>query len=117
MAIGRRLKSRYFGRDFEPKRSAGIQKWSVERYKRLPEAASGPPAGFYRIVTVENAHRLLDVVVAVAVEFKRRHNPEFGPDMLLAIVESASKRVLPDAQLAREDLESGFTTVRNLGRL
>jgi imidazolonepropionase-like amidohydrolase len=33
----------------------------------------------------------------------------------LAIVESPSKRVLLGAQLAREDLESGFTTVRNLG--
>jgi imidazolonepropionase-like amidohydrolase len=35
--------------------------------------------------------------------------------LLLAIVESPSKRVLLGAQLAREDLESGFTTVRNLG--
>jgi imidazolonepropionase-like amidohydrolase len=35
---------------------------------------------------------------------------------LLAIAESPpSKRVLLGAQLAREDLESGFTTVRNLG--
>src|SRR5260370_40481244 len=35
--------------------------------------------------------------------------------MLLAIIESPSKRVLMGAQSAREDLESGFTTVRNLG--
>jgi imidazolonepropionase-like amidohydrolase len=35
--------------------------------------------------------------------------------MLLAIVESPSKRVLVGAQMAREDLDSGFTTVRNLG--
>jgi imidazolonepropionase-like amidohydrolase len=34
---------------------------------------------------------------------------------LLAIVESPGKRLLMGAQLAREDLESGFTTVRNLG--
>ena len=34
---------------------------------------------------------------------------------MLAIVESPTKRVLLGAQLAREDLESGFTTVRNLG--
>src|SRR5438445_4978508 len=32
-----------------------------------------------------------------------------------AIVESPSKRALIGAQLAREDLESGITTVRNLG--
>ena len=35
--------------------------------------------------------------------------------MLLAIVESPSKRTLLGAQMAREDLESGITTVRNLG--
>src|SRR5437899_9408032 len=35
--------------------------------------------------------------------------------MLLAVSESPSKRVLMGAQSAREDLESGFTTVRNLG--
>jgi imidazolonepropionase-like amidohydrolase len=34
---------------------------------------------------------------------------------LLAIAESPSKRVLLGAQIAREELESGFTTVRNLG--
>ena len=39
----------------------------------------------------------------------------FAPGLLLAVVESPTKRVLQGAQLAREDLESGFTTVRNLG--
>jgi imidazolonepropionase-like amidohydrolase len=43
------------------------------------------------------------------------YNGEFMPGLLLAIAESPSKRVLLGAQLAREDLESGFTTVRNLG--
>jgi imidazolonepropionase-like amidohydrolase len=62
-----------------------------------------------------HTHLLLDVVVPAEGEFTRRFNPEFGPDMLLAIVESPSKRVLTGAQLAREDLESGFTTVRNVG--
>ena len=38
-----------------------------------------------------------------------------APPQLLAIVESPSKRVLLGAQMAREDLESGITTVRNLG--
>jgi imidazolonepropionase-like amidohydrolase len=60
-------------------------------------------------------HLLLDVVVPAEAEFSRRWNSEFEPDMLLAIVESPEKRVLTGAQLAREDLESGFTTVRNLG--
>jgi imidazolonepropionase-like amidohydrolase len=40
---------------------------------------------------------------------------EFAPGLLLAIVESPTKRALLGAQLAREDLESGITTVRNLG--
>jgi imidazolonepropionase-like amidohydrolase len=62
-----------------------------------------------------HTHLLLDVVVPAEGEFKRRPNPEFGPDMLLAIIESPAKRVLNGAQLAREDLDSGFTTVRNLG--
>jgi imidazolonepropionase-like amidohydrolase len=35
--------------------------------------------------------------------------------MLLAIVESPTKRAFLGAQMAREDLESGITTVRNLG--
>src|SRR5207237_6374212 len=39
----------------------------------------------------------------------------FLPGLLLAIVESPSKRVLMGAQAAREDLESGITTIRNLG--
>ena len=31
--------------------SGGIQKWSVEHYKRLLDTATAPPAGLYRIVT------------------------------------------------------------------
>jgi imidazolonepropionase-like amidohydrolase len=38
-----------------------------------------------------------------------------APGLLLAIIMSPNARVLLGAQLAREDLESGFTTVRNLG--
>src|SRR5271167_1577163 len=60
-------------------------------------------------------HLLLDVIVPPEAEVMRRYNGEFAPGLLLAIVESPSKRVLMGAQLAREDLESGFTTVRNLG--
>jgi imidazolonepropionase-like amidohydrolase len=39
----------------------------------------------------------------------------FAPGVILAVAESPTKRVLLGAQLAREDLESGITTVRNLG--
>jgi imidazolonepropionase-like amidohydrolase len=48
-------------------------------------------------------------------EQDRHANGLFAPGLLLAIVESPSKRALIGAQLAREDLESGITTVRNLG--
>ena len=62
-----------------------------------------------------HTHLLLDVIVPPEAESARHLNGEFAPALLLAIVESPSKRVLLGAQLAREDLESGFTTVRNLG--
>jgi imidazolonepropionase-like amidohydrolase len=62
-----------------------------------------------------HTHLLLDVVVPPEAESARRVNGVFATDLLLAIVESPSKRVLLGAQLAREDLETGFTTVRNLG--
>jgi imidazolonepropionase-like amidohydrolase len=39
----------------------------------------------------------------------------FAPGLLLAIIESPTKRALMGAQLAREDLESGITAMRNLG--
>ncbi len=62
-----------------------------------------------------HTHLLLDVVVPPEAEIGRRGNGMFAPSLLLAVAESPSKRVLLGAQLAREDLESGFTTVRNLG--
>ena len=62
-----------------------------------------------------HTHLLLDVIVPPEAESERRPNGIFVPGLLLAIVESPSKRVLLGAQLAREDLESGFTAVRNLG--
>jgi imidazolonepropionase-like amidohydrolase len=62
-----------------------------------------------------HTHLLLDVVVPAEAESERRFNGDFAPGLLLAIVESPSKRVLLGAQMAREDLQSGFTTVRNLG--
>jgi imidazolonepropionase-like amidohydrolase len=48
-------------------------------------------------------------------EQDRHYNGLFAPELLLAIVESPTKRALMAAQSAREDLESGITTVRNLG--
>ncbi len=62
-----------------------------------------------------HTHLLVDLTVPAEAERSRRNNGDFVPGLLLAIAESPSKRVLMGAQLAREDLESGITTVRNLG--
>jgi imidazolonepropionase-like amidohydrolase len=62
-----------------------------------------------------HTHLLVDPIVPAEAERSRRYNGDFAPGLLLAIVESPSKRVLMGAQLAREDLDSGITTVRNLG--
>lgn len=62
-----------------------------------------------------HTHLFLDIIVPPEAEQDRHANGLFAPGMLLAIVESPSKRALMGAQLAREDLESGITTVRNLG--
>ncbi len=62
-----------------------------------------------------HTHLLLDVVVPPEAESRRHYNGTFAPGLLLAITMSPNARVLLGAQLAREDLESGFTTVRNLG--
>jgi imidazolonepropionase-like amidohydrolase len=62
-----------------------------------------------------HTHLLIDPVAPAEVERARHYNGGFLPGLLFAIVESPSKRVLIGAQLAREDLESGLTTVRNLG--
>jgi imidazolonepropionase-like amidohydrolase len=62
-----------------------------------------------------HTHLLLDVVVPPEAESARHLNGTFAPALLLAIVESPIKRALLGAQMAREDLESGITTVRNLG--
>jgi imidazolonepropionase-like amidohydrolase len=62
-----------------------------------------------------HTHLFLDIIVPPGMEMDRHSNGLFAPGLLLAIVESPSKRTLMGAQLAREDLESGITTVRNLG--
>jgi hypothetical protein len=46
-----------------------------------------------------HTHLLLDVVVPPAAESARRFNGDFVPDLLLAIIESPSKRVLLGAQM------------------
>ena len=62
-----------------------------------------------------HAHLLLDVVLPTEAERARHYNGTMTVAELFAIGESPSKRVLLGAQNAREDLESGITTVRNLG--
>ena len=62
-----------------------------------------------------HTHLFLDIVVPPEAESQRHENGAFAPGLLLAIVESPSKRVLLGERMAREDLESGITTVRNLG--
>jgi imidazolonepropionase-like amidohydrolase len=62
-----------------------------------------------------HTHLFLHIIVPPEAEIQRHSNGEFAPGLLLAIVESPSKRAFLGAQLAREDLESGITTVRNLG--
>ena len=62
-----------------------------------------------------HTHLLADPIMPAEAERARHYNGSFMPGLLLAIAESPSKRVLMGAQLAREDLESGITTVRNLG--
>jgi imidazolonepropionase-like amidohydrolase len=62
-----------------------------------------------------HTHLLLDVIVPAEAEMNRRSNGIFVPGLLLAITMPPSERVLLGARLAREDLESGFTTARNLG--
>jgi imidazolonepropionase-like amidohydrolase len=61
-----------------------------------------------------HTHLLLDIVVPAEAEMNRY--TQFQPGLLLAVAaKSPAERVLLGAQMAREDLESGFTTVRNLG--
>jgi imidazolonepropionase-like amidohydrolase len=62
-----------------------------------------------------HTHLLIDPVAPAEAERARHYNGSFAPALLLAIVESPSKRVFLGEQMAREDLESGITTVRNLG--
>jgi imidazolonepropionase-like amidohydrolase len=62
-----------------------------------------------------HTHLLMDIVLQAEAERARHLNGGYVPAQLLAIAESPVKRALLGAQMAREDLESGITTVRNLG--
>jgi imidazolonepropionase-like amidohydrolase len=63
-----------------------------------------------------HTHLLLNVIMPTEAEIKSRPNGLFLPGQLLAVAAmSPANRVLMGSQLAREDLESGFTTVRNVG--
>jgi len=62
-----------------------------------------------------HTHLFLDIVRPAEAESQRHENGTFAPGLLLAVVESPTKRAFLGAQMAREDLESGITTVRNLG--
>src|SRR6266480_3177293 len=61
-----------------------------------------------------HTHLFLDIVRPPDAEAQRHENGIFAPGLLLAIVESPTKRALLGAQMAREDLESGITTGRKL---
>jgi imidazolonepropionase-like amidohydrolase len=90
-----------------------------------PPARIQPPAGAKTIdlgsatllpgLIDSHTHLFLDIIRPPDAEVQRHENGIFAPGLLLAIVESPTKRALMGAQLAREDLESGITTVRNLG--
>ena len=62
-----------------------------------------------------HTHLFLSVVISPEEELKRHENPIFAPALLLALTESPVKRAFIGAQNARDDLESGITTVRILG--
>jgi imidazolonepropionase-like amidohydrolase len=96
-----------------------------DRIKQVGSDSLGVPAGAkiidLRTLTLlpglidGHTHLFLDIIVPPEAEAERHFNGLFAPGLLLAIVESPSKRALIGAQSAREDLESGITTVRNLG--
>lgn len=97
-----------------------------DKIKQVGTSAQIRAPGGARIIDLGNAtllpglidghtHLFLDVMVLPEAEQDRHYNGLFAPELLLAIVESPSKRILMAAQSAREDLESGITTVRSLG--
>ena len=89
----------------------------VEAWEEMPDLVTGNQG---EPGIVELCELLLSRGVGIeagllSIDDARAFDGEFAPGLLLAIVESPTKRVLLGAQSAREDLESGFTAVRNLG--
>jgi imidazolonepropionase-like amidohydrolase len=62
-----------------------------------------------------HTHLFLEVIIPTEEELKRHENPLFAPTLLLVLAESPTKRAFIGAKNARDDLESGITTVRILG--
>ena len=62
-----------------------------------------------------HTHLFMNIIVPPEKEQDRHFNGLFAPAMVMDIVESPTKRAFVGAQSAREDLESGITTLRNLG--
>ncbi|MGB7846362.1 MAG: amidohydrolase family protein [Candidatus Acidiferrum sp.] len=102
-----------------------IENGKIKKVGVLSQLQADAPAGAMTIdlgsatllpgLIDSHTHLLLDVVVPPEEEITRRPNGIFVPGLLLAMTESPGKRVLMGARMAREELESGFTTVRNLG--
>jgi len=102
-----------------------IENGKIKEVGAPSKVQANPPAGVTIIdlgsatllpgLIDSHTHLLLDVTVPAEAEINRRTNGIFVPGLLLAITMPPSQRVLRGAQSAREDLESGFTTVRNLG--
>jgi imidazolonepropionase-like amidohydrolase len=102
-----------------------IEKGEIKEVGSPSQLQAAAPAGV-KIIDLGSAtllpglidghtHLFMDIVILPEVEQDRHSNGLYAPAQLLAIVESPSKRTLLGAQMAREDLESGITTVRNLG--
>jgi len=94
---------------------------SVERALQLPtDVPSVTPIDLGNATLLPglidaHTHLFLDIVMPTQAESDRRYNGDFAAGLLLADAMSPSERVLRAAQLASEDLQSGFTTVRDLG--
>jgi imidazolonepropionase-like amidohydrolase len=104
--------------------AALIENGKIKEVGALSRVQANAPAGVKTIdlgsatllpgLIDSHTHLLLNVIVPGEAEITRYW--AFVPGLLLAVAaKSPAERVLLGAQMAREDLESGFTTVRNVG--